>query len=291
MGCLVDVITSITDILNNREIAVAIWLLILFIWAMSKGSIRHSFLGVLRALFAKKMILAVVCILLYTLLIVIVLERIGFWDTSAVKDTILWFFGVAFVMLVNVNEVVADENYFRKTVVDNVKLILILEFVANLYSFNLAVELVVVPIVSFIVMMNTYAGLKPEHKQAKVLLDYALGLFGIVLIVFTIREISTDFQNFATLKNMRDFLLPIVFTIAFLPFTYLMALFVQYESIFTSIEIVNTDSVLARYTKWNIFAACRLNLRKLNKFSKDVRLLRMNSREDVLALMEKFKNG
>lgn len=193
-------------------------------------------------------------------------------------------------MLVNVNQVATDENYFRKTVVDNVKAILILEFVVNLYSFNLAVELVVVPIVSFIVMMNTYAGLKPEYKQVKVFLDYALGLFGIVLIAFTIREISTDFQNFATLKNMRDFLLPIVFTIAFLPFTYLMALFVQYESIFTRIEIVSTDPVLARYTKWKIFAACRLNLRKLNKFSKNVRLLRMNSKDDVLTLIENVKN-
>jgi len=181
---------SITNILNNREIAVAIWLLIVCIWALSKGSVRSSVIGVLRALFAKKIILPVLCMLLYSSLLVIVFEKVGFWDISATKDTILWFFGVAFVMFVNINEVAADENYFRKTIKDYVKMIFILEFIVNLYSFDLAAELVVVPVASFLVVMSAVASLKPEHKQVKSVLDYALGLFGIVVIVFTTSDLT-----------------------------------------------------------------------------------------------------
>lgn len=281
---------SITSVLNNREIATIIWLLMFLVWALSKRAIRSSFLGVLKALFAKKMILLTICMLLYILLMVLPFWKIGFWDASAMKDTIQWVFGVAFIMVVNSNKVVDGEHYFRNTISDNIKLILVLEFVVNLYSFSLLSELVIVPIVSFVVMMNAVAGLRPEHKQVKVFLDCALGLFGIVLIILTFHKIAVDFQNFATLKNLRDLLLPPLFTAAFLPFVYLAALFMSYEEIFARIDIANTNSELAGYAKQRILAACHFDLRRLSKLAKQARMLRVSSKDDVLVLIQKCKN-
>ncbi|MEK6286715.1 MAG: hypothetical protein AABO57_13325 [Acidobacteriota bacterium] len=281
---------EIIRILNNREIAVVIWLSLLFLWALSISSVRHSFFGILKAFFVKTIIVPLAIMLLYVLLMVLVFKRIGFWDTSALKDTILWTVG-AFATFLGLNKVVGDESFFRNAILDNLKLVLILEFIVNLYSFNLVLELVLVPIVTFIVLLNLVAKSKPEYKNVRIVLDYALGLFGLVLIVFTFRELSVDLQNFATLdKTLRDFLLPALFTIVFLPYVYLMALYMQYERLFLRIDFANANAGLARYAKRKILQACHLNLSKVNKCSKNVGLPKLNGKDDVLALIRTALN-
>jgi hypothetical protein len=89
---------------------------------------------------------------------------------------------------------------------------------------------------------------------------------------------------------LRDLLLPPLFTIAFLPFMYLIALFLKYENVFTRIDIVNTNSELARYTKRRILAACRFNLRKLSKLSWRSRILRVTCKNDVAALLQECED-
>jgi hypothetical protein len=276
--------------LNNRELAVAIWFLIALIWALLKKPIRRSIVNLLKSFFVKKIIFPVVCMLIYIFLMVLLFRAVGFWDISAIKDTVFWTFGVALIALFNLSDTVADEHFFRKIALDDIKMVLILEFVVNLYAFSLVLELVIIPIIGFIVMLNTVAGLKPEHKKVKVLLDYILGIFGLVLIVFTFREIIVDFQNFATLKNLRDFLLPPFFTVAFFPFVYLMALYMQYEILFVRMNIKGTNSDLAKYAKRKIVAACHLNLKKLNRISKTPGFLRVNNQDDVLAIIKKAQN-
>jgi hypothetical protein len=278
---------EIISVLNNREISVVIWLLIVFLWALSVSSVRQSIFGLFKAFFVKIIIVPFAVMLLYVLLTVLIFKKVGFWDISALKDTILWTIGTAFATFLSLNKVAGDENFFRKALLDNIKLVLILEFIVNLYSFNLIIELILVPIVTFIVMLNAVAELKPEYKQARVFLDYTLGIVGLVLIVFTFRELFVDFQNFATLKTLRDFFLPPIFTIAFLPYVYLIALYMQYESLFTRIDFANKDADLARYAKRKILAACHLDLSKLNKFSTNVGLPKVNGKGDVSALIKK----
>ncbi len=261
--------------------------MIAFLWALSLRDVRRSILDLLKIFFGKKIIVPFLIMLFYVFLMVIIFKKVGFWDESATKDTILWTLGTAIAAFFSLNKVAENEDYFKNAILDNIKFILILEFVVNLYSFNLAIEMVVIPVVSFIVMMNAYAGLKPEYKQVKTILDFALGLFGLFLLIFTFRELIIDFQNFATLKNLRDFFLPPLFSIAFLPLVYVMALIMQYESFFTRVDFANQNSDLAKYAKWKIFVACHVNLSKLNKLSKSAGFPKMDSKDDVLALVKR----
>jgi hypothetical protein len=284
---------DISSILSNREVATGIWLSIVFLWALSVGSVRRSIGGVLQAFFVKGIIVPFALMLLYVFLIVLVSRRIGFWDMSALKDTILWTTGTAFATFFSLNKAVEDKSYFRGIIWDNIRLVLILEFIVNLYSFSLIVELLIVPIATFIVMLNAVAELKTEYRQVKTFLNYTSGLFGLVLLALTFRELLADFQNFATLKTLRDCLLPPLFTITFLPFVYLMALYMQYQRLFHRIDFANRDAVLSRYTKRRFLAACHLSLSKLNTSSKNIGFPKVSSKDEVLALIknaqEQFK--
>jgi len=186
---------------NNREIATAIWFIIIFLWALSISDVRRSIGNLLKAFFNKKIVIPLIAMLLYIVFMVVVFNKIGFWDISATKDTILWTLGTAFTMFFSLNKVTQDNNYFKNLILDNLKFVLILEFVVNLFSFSLPAELIVIPIVSFIVMLNAYTEAKPEYKQVRNLFNFILGVFGLILLAFTVKEIILDFHNFASLKT------------------------------------------------------------------------------------------
>jgi hypothetical protein len=268
--------------LNNREIATTIWLAFIFLFASSKNNIRHAMLDVLKAFFDKRIIVPFIVMLFYIVLMIVGFKKIGFWDVSAIKDTIFWVLGSAIVVYFSLNNVAQDKNYFKNLILDNIKLVLILEFVVNLYSFSLIVELIVVPVVSWVVLLNLFAESNPKYEKVNKLLNFLLGVFGICLLVFTFREIILDFQNFATFKNLRDFLLPPLFTSVFLPFIYVMALFMQYQSLFIRIDFANQNSDIAVYAKRKVLAVCHINLSRLNEVIKKAGYPRMTDKQDVL---------
>lgn len=273
---------NILDILNNREMATVIWLIIFFLWAMSNSGVRRALRDLLKIFFNKKIIFPLIVMLAYIFLMVLVFKRIGFWDVSVTKDTVLWTLGTALATYFGINRIAQDNSYFKNVILDNIKFVLILEFVLNLYSFNLGVELILIPVVSLIVMMNAFAETKTEYERVNKFLNFVLGVFGLCLLAFTFREIVLDFQNFATFKNLRDFLLPPLFSIALLPFIYVMALFMQYELFFVRIDIANKDSNIAKTVKRKVFMACNINLSKLIRVSKKAGYPKVNSKDDVL---------
>ncbi len=273
--------------LNNREIATIIWIILFFLFALLKEKLRSSFCQFVRITFSRFILGLIASMLVYVFLMVLTFQKIGFWDTSALKDTVAWTFGVAFVMLFNVNKAGEEEHYFQRIFSDNIKLAVILEFITNMYAFSLALELIMVPVATILIMMKMVAGLKPEHKQVDSSVGYILGIIGTVLIVATLRGIIVDFRSFASLRTLRDFLLPPVFTIALLPYIYVLALFIKYDSIFKRINYTNDDSDLALYAKRKVLRTFHINLTKLSKWSKEAGILRFSDRNEVLTRLEK----
>lgn len=276
--------------LNNREIAAAIWLLIALVWALFNGNIRHALLAVLKAFVTKKIIVPFALMVLYILAMILCFERFGFWNVSATKDTIIWATGSAFITFVNLNKVAQDERYFESAILDNVKFTVILEFIINLYVFSLIIELVLLPVISLLVVLNAVVESKPEYKRVKTLLNSVLGLLGLVVIVFTVREILIDMEGFVSIENLKSFFLPLLFTLTFLPFVYLVALYIQYESLFVRVNVANKSSDLAKFAKWKIFTTCHVDLSKLTRLSKNAGFPRVSSKDEVLALIKRALN-
>ena len=273
---------------NNREVATIIWLFLLFLWVLSRAEIRSSLPGVVKALLGRQMVLAISSMLAYVAVMVLVFSKLGFWDQSAIKDTVFWVLGGAVVMFFNVNKAAGDEHYFRKVVSDNLKLVLVLEFLVNVYTFGLLAELVIVPLIALLLMLKTFVGLKAEYKKVDTFLGYVLGIIGLSLLAFAVYQAIVNLQVFANLRTLRDFLLPPVLSIAFLPFIYGLALYMTYDGLFRRMDFFNgNDPGLARYAKWKSFTSFHVNLKGLNEWSKEARGLHFDNRSDVLALIQR----
>ncbi|MBW2995406.1 hypothetical protein KY312_03560, partial [Candidatus Woesearchaeota archaeon] len=184
-----------------------------------------------------------------------------------------------------------DERYFKNVILDNLKLIVLLEFIVNLYVFNLAVELILIPILVIIVIISAIAGLKEEYRLVKKVFDYILGIIGICFILFAFINIFIDFPGFANVDNLRSFLLPPILTVVFLPFMYLFTLFAAYEIYFIRLDIFNENKEITRYAKRKIFALCHFNLKRLNKLSKEVKIMKIFNKNDVLTILQRFKGN
>ncbi|MBN1972707.1 MAG: hypothetical protein JW787_03655 [Sedimentisphaerales bacterium] len=169
--------------------------------------------------------------LLYIAIIIYPFYVFGLWGVHWIKNTILWIICVAFVMLMQFSKA-TDKNYFKNSVRDNLKILIILEFIINIYVFSLWIELILVPSSALIGGMIAIAETDEQYKSVKKLLNFVLSFMGIVLVAYVFYKASTDFGNLATKKNLIDFSLPIVLTIMFLPFVYLTALYSNYETLF-----------------------------------------------------------
>ena len=284
---------SYIDLFNNREKAIIIWVLIFLVCTLFQKNIRTSVFSVLKTLFQKKIVIALTAMFLYVGSVVLLFYEIRLWDISLIKDTGFWVLGTAFVLLVNANRTSQDEHYFKKILLDNLKLILVLEFIVNLYTFSLWVEIILMPLLFIIVAMSAVAEIKKEYMPAKKVIDSILAIFGISLIIFVLFNIIGDYQGFATADNLRAFLLPPLLTLAYIPFLYFLALFMAYENLFIHLDIfLKKNKTLAKFAKRRILYLCLVDLGKLNKFAKQngQELMRLNDKNDVLNLIQQF-NG
>jgi len=233
--------------------------------------------------------------LAYISLVVFAVYEVHFWDISLLKDTIMWMLGTAVIMFVNYDKVIKESHYFKKVLLDNVKLIVLLEFIINFYVFNLVVELLLVPVLFFIVALLAVSDTKKEYKQVKNVLQFLMALFSIFLIIYALVQIVGDFKDFATINNLKDFLLAPLLTVSILPFVYFLALYATYEDVFTRVNIFLRDQnkELRSFTKRQIARACLCNLKKLTKFSKDytTRLMSIENKSDIVSLTHQFKKS
>ena len=263
-------------------------------WAVTNSGVRASFRDVTRAFFKWQINIPLVAMGVYVVVMVGCLYTIGFWDVSAIKDTVFWTLGCASIMLFHANEVNERYGFFRKAILDNLKLVVVLEFILNTYTFSLWIELLLVPFVTLIIMLKSVSEFKVKlesrYKAVDSFLGSVLALIGIVLISITIHSALNNLGGFMTIRNLRDFLLPAVLSGLYLPFIYAWALYLAYEVLFVRIDIFNNDRNLARHLKKVVLLTFHVKLWRLLRWARQVPPLHVNSQEDAAILVKDAKN-
>jgi hypothetical protein len=277
--------------LNNRELAIGIWLLVGFILSLISSKTRESLLQVVKAFFAWKLILSYLIMLVYITLIVIVMNVIGIWRMNHLSLTIMWAVFVAYVMLFNFQKA-NSPDYFSSSFKDNLKALVFFEFIVNLYVFPLWVELLFIPFMVIIAAMLAISESNFEYRIVKKFLNFIMTLIGLIFMIYAGYNISTNFRQFATLDNLETFYLPILLSIGFIPFVYLYALYCGYEMFFVRLGFFVEDKAVLLYAKRKTICAINLNLWKLNKWAKYVSSAwRFKEKKEIDVAIRTFKSG
>lgn len=266
-----------------------IWLILFIGWGLLKEPIRKALIQAVRAFFVRKIMILVALMLTYTVALVLILRHAALWTTAQMTATIFWTVSVAFVALMNVATITEDEHYFKKSALEQIQLLAVFEFVVNVYAFSLLIELIVVPVLALIGGLLVIVESDKEYGSVKKLLNSILAVFGLAFILFTVYKILTDFEGFASSDTLRDFLVPALMSLAFLPFIYVIAIYVRYENLFLRLSFFIKDKELLGFTKKATFRALHFRLNLLNKWAREVTLLRPQNKEEVRSALEDFK--
>lgn len=276
---------------NNRERAIVVWLLLFSLWMLLRKNTRVAVFNVLRAFLDKKIISIVLGMLLYTSLIVFSLHKLGLWNAFLLKDTAFWIIGTALVLLFNTNKATQNVSFFKETVLNAFKLIVILEFIINFYTLNFWLEMILIPTLVTIGGMSALTEIKTEYKTVKRFVNSLLAIIGFLMVIYATGNVVANYQTFVTLKNLNTLVLPPLLTLFYIPYLYFFALVMAYETLFVRLGIFVKDKRLLNFTKQRVLLLCNLNLGKLNLFAQAYtrEFMELNSKSDVKKLISNFQ--
>lgn len=224
------------ELLSTREWATVIWGFVFWVYAMAHKQIREALWNVVKIFFGKKLRILWSIILLYVLGITLIFCQLPFWDNIYIKDIIVWFIFSGLIYCMNAVSKDADEKYIENILKNNLKFTVIFEFIMNTFTFNIWIELIIVPIITVIVMMNIVAEHKMEYKAVHKLLDIVLAIMGFGILYETIKIAVHEYKYLNAVNTFISFMIPIVYLIMIVPLEYILELYSKYENLFVRMK-------------------------------------------------------
>lgn len=288
----------IFSIFNNRELALGLWITIVAVLLLVSDGTREATIRVIRAATHKKLLTALVCMSLYVVAVVYFLFEIGFWQTYLIKDTIIWFIFSGVVGAFAAIGKAKNIDFFVSTIRDSVSLVLLVEFITNLYSFSLLIEFILIPLVTLIVICSTLMDLSPEFQNpesqpVKRLFTFLNISIGLTVLSHSVGLIFINLRIEDSVQSLKSLLLAPILSVMFLGFTYIFVLWSSYEQIFIRLGFGEKKSKqLIAYIKLRILMYCHVNLNKTNDFWRNGgnRMLAVHNKSDVLKVIKYCKN-
>ena len=275
--------------LSTREIAIALWLGIALIYGICQERPRRALHELIKAFFHRKIVAILLLMYSYIALVVVLLDRLELWQIDQLKNTLIWSATVGFASFLEIRSIEEDDAFLRKMVLENLKLLVVIEYVVSTYTFNLLVEFLLVPATVFLGFVIALTEDGKEMRALQRIANAIMALIGGSAIAYAVLKIVTGFSAFATLDTARDFYTPPLLTLLFLPFLYVLRLFVVYETVFGRLRWAIEHEGVRTYAKCRAALAFRTDREFLKRWSRSVSLLRPVDREVVVSSIAKIK--
>jgi len=273
------------DIFNNREIAIGFWLLAISVYAAlspKMAGLRSSFRHLLSTFFVRQIMSVLGLMAIYMTFVVYFLYEVDLWNAQQIKNTVFWCVSVGFMSLFKIESIKKDKSFFKHSVIDNLKLLAILQFVVGVYTFPIWVEILLVPVLALIGAMLAISESDKKYHQAKILLEYCLAIFGVIMITYTLYMLATNFGEFGNEKTVYDFFVPPLLTLFYLPFLFFMLVYSTYERVFARLRFSIKSRLFRNLAK--IYALVFFNIRMslLERWSFHVARMQVESHADLV---------
>lgn len=282
----------IFDPFTTREIATAIYILILGIIAISSKKVRRSAINVIKAALSFRLVVPFCIMLAYACLLVLLFSKLSFWKGVFLKDISIWvlFAGVPMCYKA-INH--KEKHFFRNSLLDNLKFTAIVEFITGTFTFSFVVELILQPVIAFLFLLQEVS--KRDEKNAPVTkaIGTVLAFGGICLLYATIKQAIAEYTQLSAVDLLVSFSIPIVFSLLYLPFAYCFAVYAKYEETFMRMDFfTEEDRSIRKRHKYAVFKACGISYQQIYRFQKEYlnHLYRSMPEKDFCELIRLFLN-
>jgi hypothetical protein len=211
--------------LNSREDAGLVWTVIVLAFVIYKvpgvvGNLAHLVWLVIKP----PLVFLFGGAALYCAGILAAASTLGVWEASATKETVYWFLGTGLVLAGHATAARPDPDYARALIRRALRVAILIEFIVNFYVFPLGVELVFVPLVGLLGIMEVWnkGQAEPAPRLAKVT-GRGLAILGWLVLVTVLVRIGLHPGDLLTRDTLERVLVVPALTVVFIPFLYLVA--------------------------------------------------------------------
>lgn len=279
---------NFSSVFNNREFAIIIMIGVVFIFIVLGKQTRKALISVLKTLFSKTFIKWFAFIAAYTFMVIFLLYKIGFWEISLLKISIVWYLTSAILSSFRAVDKAKDVGYFKQVAKDTLTLLVLIEFVMNAFSMTIITEITFLILISIVTMLKAVAEGKREFQVSeydnlrRFLKIIYFALFALYAYL-SIREFVTNIDQI-TYIHIKEIILPIILSLSMILFNYMFVLYSKYELLFIRIDSKQIiKKSLKPYLKIRLLLFCNINIKKVSEFHLSSNILKtyMSTFKDV----------
>lgn len=258
---------TIQNIFNNREIAIGLWIIVAVIALLFTRTFREFLKTAISILFCKKFVVFYIVFISYLIMIVSGLKYIELWNFELLKDTIFWVLFVELPLFTKTIEKADGVHFFSKLIEENIAVAVVIQFFVGFWTFNLVIELVIVPITVLISALYAVASNDKKHSSVRRFFEVMFALWGIIILINAIYGLIDSPSSFFNGNTLKSFILPVILLIFNLPVIYGLALYSMYENVFVRIQGTKNEQ---RKMKWQVFCFAGISLSKISAIRKNL---------------------
>lgn len=273
--------------LNNREKALVIIIFISLVLLGKNKKVRKSLFDVIKVMCNKHFIKIYIEIFLYSIIMVLILYKLKYWEFIYVKDTLLWIFFSAIYLSYKVADSNGEIKVFKDIFKETFGIFVIIDFLLNTYTFSLIVEVILLVVLLFLGLMIGFIEVSPDtdgYDQVHKLFTWIDIYIGINILLYIVIKVLGNMKSLLTTSTLKSFLLPIILTLIFLPYLFYLRTRLSYErlKIFIKMNKISSKKTIW-YFKIKMYLNCRFDEEKIANLERNKRHLIMNmkTKKDV----------
>lgn len=239
--------------LNARELSILTWAFIFLFFILKGNESRKSFVDVLSALFVWKIQFSLFISAAYVAILAYALQRFGIWNLSDLKTTVIWFFSFAIYQMTLLTKVQEIESHFFSVLKGVLSITILTSLILNFRVFPFWIELFIIPSVVMFSFAWALANQKTEYKAISSFLERVFLFSAVGYMAYELYCLITDWRSFFQFGTLKDGLLEILLSVAYIPALYLWFLFFTYEEMYLSLNLAVVEKKLQSKAKWLLF--------------------------------------
>ena len=153
------------ELFSTRELAMGIYIVALLIYVVCHAKSRKGLLQVVKIALSPRISVTALILAAVGIGAALYASRFSFWDNAYYKDVVMWALFVGWPLSFGAISS-KEKGYFRNAVVDNLKFMVLFDCVFSTFTFPLWAEMLIIPVTTFIVLLETVA--KREEKSKAV---------------------------------------------------------------------------------------------------------------------------
>lgn len=278
---------DIIEILNPREWAFLIWIVIVISFLLFKGLLTNFIKKVIKNIFSKAMIIVFLLMNFYIIYVICILNQIKLWECYQLKTTIIWYLTFSLISIFKVISIKDESEYFQQavlkylknSVLDSFKLVGIIAFLSVGYT-NIVIELFLMPIF-FILGLMLAMSQRDGDKRMEKLIKTILSILVALIIIFTLYMAFLDFEKLIEKELIYNFFTPSLLTLTYIPFLFFIFIYTTYENVFIRVNVFINKRFFRFYAKLLITLIFNIRITLLERWATSLVGINIQSISDI----------